>query len=161
MLTGETAENLPDLSARAEVLIRALELPVMDDPAKGQVPAELAACVDHALSLPEIAALKPRLVPEFSVYGSTEIDTHEKAMSDIVVAIAFDADGAPEAVIDWKRDVDPSPETLDHYFDQIRAYLEMTGAKLGLIVAVTSGTIVRVARNVENPSSPSMARSEV
>ena len=107
------------------------------------------------------SSLRPRLVPELSVYGSTETDTHEKAMSGIVDAIAFDADGAPDVVIDWKSDVDPSPETLDHYLDQIRAYLELTGAKLGLIVAVTSRTIVRVTRTVENPRSPSMARSEI
>ena len=35
VLTGETAETLPDLTARAETLIRALGLPVMDDPASG------------------------------------------------------------------------------------------------------------------------------
>ena len=144
VLTGETAENLSALRDRAEILIRALDQPVVDDPAEGLAPAELADCAVRALSLDEIATLRSRLVPELSVYGSTETDIHEEAASGIVDAVALDAGGAPEVVIDWKSDVDLSPESLDHYHDQIRAYLEMTGAKLGLIVAVTPGTIFRV-----------------
>ena len=35
VLTGETAETLPDPTTRAKTLIRALGLPVMDDPAQG------------------------------------------------------------------------------------------------------------------------------
>ncbi len=161
VLTGETAEILPDLRARAEALIRTLDQPVVDDPAEGLAPAELADCVVRALSLPEIADLKHRLVPELQVFWSTMTDAQEEATAGIVDAIAFDSDGAPEVVIDWKSDVDHSPETLDQYLDQIRAYLEITGAKHGLIVAITSGTIVRVARTVENPRSPSMAQSEL
>ena len=146
VLTGETAETLPDLTARAEILIRALGLPVMDDPALGLAPAELAGCVVRALSLPKVSALRPSLVPELPVYGSTATDTHEEATAGIVDAIAFDADGKPDVVIDWKSDVDPSPETLDHYRAQVRAYLDMTGAECGMVVAVTSGTIYSVAR---------------
>ena len=149
VLTGETAETLPDLAARAETLIRTLGLPEMDDPALGLAPAELASCVVRALSLPEVAALRPRLMPEFPVYGSTETDTHEEAATGIVDAIAFDANGAPQVVIDWKSDVDPSPETLEHYRAQVRAYLDMTGADRGLIIAVTSGTVYSVARRGE------------
>ena len=50
----------------------------------------------------------------------------------------------PDVVIDWKSDVDPSLETLEHYRAQVRAYLDMTGANLGLIVAVTTGAIMEV-----------------
>ena len=55
----------------------------------------------------------------------------------------------PQVVIDWKSDVDPSPESLEHYHAQVRAYLDMTGTKRGLIVAVTSGTVYSVARRGE------------
>ena len=144
VLTGETAETLPDLTARAETLIRALGLPVMDDPALGLAPAELASCVVRTLSLPEVAALRPGLVPELPVYGSIATDRHEEASAGIVDAIAFDTDGNPDVVIDWKSDVDPSLETLEHYRAQVRAYLDMTGADLGLIVAVTTGAIMEV-----------------
>ena len=91
VLTGETAETLPALAARAETLIRALGLPVVDDPAQGLAPVELAGCVVRALTLPQVAALRPGLVPELPVYGSTETDTHEEATAGIVDAIAFDA----------------------------------------------------------------------
>ncbi len=141
VLTGETTETLPALTDRAETLIRALGLPVVDDPAQGLSPVELAGCVVRALSLPEVAALRPGLVPELPVYGSTEGDGHEEATAGIVDAIVFDAGGAPQVVIDWKSDVDPSPETLDHYRAQARAYLNMTGAERGMVVCVTSGTI--------------------
>ena len=145
VLTGETAETQSALVARAETLIRALALPVMDDPAQGLAPPELTACVLRALALPEVVALRPGLVPELPVYASTESNGHEEVAAGIVDAIAYGPDGAPQLVIDWKSDVDPSPKTLEHYRAQIRAYLDMTGAERGLIVAVTTGTILRVA----------------
>ena len=146
VLTGETAETQPDLAARAEILISTLGLPVMDDPAQGLAPVELAACVVRALSLPEVAALRSGLVPEYPVYASNETDTHEEATAGIIDAIAFDADGAPQVIIDWKSDVDPTPETLEHYRAQVRAYLDMTGAERGIVVCVTTGTAMQVIR---------------
>ncbi|MCY3981703.1 MAG: UvrD-helicase domain-containing protein, partial [Alphaproteobacteria bacterium] len=146
VLTGETGETLQGLRARAEVLISALGQRVVVDPAQGLAPTELAECVVRALNLPEIAAIRPRLVPEFTVYTATTTASREEAAAGIVDAIAFAADGAPEVVIDWKSDVNPSPETLEHYRGQISAYLDMSGAERGLIVAVTSGAIVHVER---------------
>ena len=103
VLTGETAETIPDLLARAETLIRALGRPVADDPALGLAPSELAGCVVRTLLLPDVVALRPGLMAEFSVYASTLTDTHEEATAGIVDAIAFDSDGAPQVVIDWKE----------------------------------------------------------
>ncbi|MCY3995220.1 MAG: UvrD-helicase domain-containing protein [Rhodobacter sp.] len=145
-LTGETAETRRELVARARTLIGALGLPIVDDPALGLVPAELAGCVLRALSLPEVALLKPRLLPEFPVYGSTGCATDEEVTAGIADAIAFGPDGTPEAVIDWKSDVDPSPETIEHYRAQVRAYLEVTGADRGLIVLVTNGMVISVSQ---------------
>ena len=146
VLTGETAEVQLELVARAETLIRALGLPVSDDSAQGLAPVEIAGCVLRALSLPQVTALRPGLVPEFTVYGSSEGDTHEEVTAGIVDAIVFGPDGTPEVVIDWKSDVDPSPETLEHYRAQVCAYLEMTGAERGLVVLVTNGMVVSVNR---------------
>ena len=146
VLTGETAEVQPELVARAEILIRALGLPVLGDPAEGLAPAEIAGCVHRALSMPEIAALRPGLVPEFTVYSSSECDTHEEATVGIVDAIVFGPDGRPETVIDWKSDVDPTPETVEHYRAQVRVYLEVTGAQRGLVVFVTQGMVVSANR---------------
>ena len=141
VLTGETAETMPALAARAEALIGALGRPVVEDPALGLAPAELAGCVVRALSLPEVAALRPGLLPEFPLYASTQTEGHEEVTTGIADAIAFGPDGAPQVVIDWKSDVNLAPETLEHYRAQIRAYLDATGAERGLIVAVTSGIV--------------------
>ncbi len=146
VLTDETTENLPDLCARAEDLIRALDRPVVDEPAEGLSPAELASSVVRALSLSEIAGLRHRLVPELPVFRSTMTDAQEEATAGIVDAIAFDADGAPQVVIDWKSDVDPSAETLEHYRAQVRAYLDTTGAERGLLVFMTSGLVDAIIR---------------
>ena len=144
VLNGETPGTTPALVLRAEALVRSLGRPVADDPAAGLAPAELARAVVRALSIPEVAALRPALKPEFPVYASTTTDAHEEATAGIVDAIAFGPDGRPEVVIDWKSDVDPSPETLDHYRAQVRAYLDATGARRGLVVALTSGTVLTV-----------------
>ena len=144
VLTGETAETIPDLVAQADILIRALGRPVMDDPALGLVPAELAACVVRALSIPEVVALRPRLKPEFPVYRSTLIDTHEEVTAGVADAIAFDLAGTPQVVIDWKSDVNSSQATLDRYCDQVRAYLDVTGAERGLVVVAMSGAVIPV-----------------
>ena len=78
----------------------------MDNPAVGLAPAELAGCVVRALSLPEVAVLRPGLLPEFPIYASTLTEEHEEVTTGIADAIAFGPDGAPQVVIDWKSDVD-------------------------------------------------------
>ena len=143
-LTGETSETEDSLAGRAAILIGMAGRAVATDPAEGLVPRELARCVLRALSLPEIAALRPELQPEFPVHAATASAAEESVASGIADAVAFDADGAPYAVVDWKSDVLPVSATLEHYRAQVRAYLHMTGASLGLIVLATSGTVIRV-----------------
>ncbi len=144
VLTGETAETEQALVARAEVLILAIGQQVAPDPAQGLATAELAACVLRALALPEIVALRPNLLPEFPVYASTLTEGQEEATAGIADAIAFGPDGSPQVIVDWKSDVAPSPDVLDHYRAQVHAYLDMTKAKLGLIVLMTTGTVIPV-----------------
>jgi exodeoxyribonuclease-5 len=146
VLTNETAETEAELMPRVEVLIRAMGCPVADDPAQGLVPNELAACVTRALSLPEIVALRPRLLPEVPVYSSVSTADEEVATAGVADAIAFGAEGAAEVVVDWKTDVAPTTEALEHYRAQVRAYLDMTEAERGLIILVTSGVVISVAR---------------
>jgi exodeoxyribonuclease-5 len=153
VLTGETAETEPDLVARAEALIRAMGRSVADNPAHGLVPTELAACVSRALALPEIVALRPRLLPEVPVYASVSTAEGEEETVGVADAIAFGTDGTPQIVVDWKSDVAPTPETLEHYRLQVRAYLDMSEAGRGLIVLVTSGAVISVARR--NAAVPS------
>lgn len=144
VLTGETRDNTATLVARAADLIRDLGREPETDPALGLSADEVAGTVERTLALPEIAAVRSRLVPEFSVYGASEEDGTELATFGIVDALCIDHDGKPELVIDWKSDVNPSPAASDHYRSQVRRYLEVTGIPQGMVVFVTSGNIVLV-----------------
>jgi exodeoxyribonuclease-5 len=144
VLTGETEDHRAALIERANTLIQALGLPVPADPAKGLSDAEIAGCVERTLHLPQIAALRPTLLPEFPVYASDLLDGEERATAGVTDATSFAVDGKPTVVVDWKSDVDPAPETLEHYRIQVGNYLRTTGAELGLIVFVTSGTVLSV-----------------
>jgi exodeoxyribonuclease-5 len=143
-LTGETEDHRASLIERAGALIQALGLAVAADPAEGLSDTEIAGCVERTLRLPQIAALRPTLLPEFPVYASDLLNGEERATAGITDATSFAVDGKPMVVIDWKSDVDPAPETLAHYRIQVGNYLRTTGAELGLIVFVTSSTIVSV-----------------
>ena len=91
--------------------------------------------------------LRPTLVPEFPVYASELVDGEERATVGITDATNFASNGKPTVIIDWKSDVDPTPETLEHYRTQVGNYLRTTGVELGLIVFVTSGAVVSVTRD--------------
>jgi exodeoxyribonuclease-5 len=139
VLTGETFEQEQALRQRAALLIREM--------GHEQVMAEeVAGCVVRTLALPEVSALRGRLQAEYPVYCAVSAGQETQATAGIADAIAFDASGLPEVVIDWKSDVDPKPETLEHYRRQVGTYLAMTGAARGLIVLVTSGRVIPVAR---------------
>jgi len=144
VLTGETEDHRAALIERAGTLIQALGKPVAADPAKGLADVEIAGCVERTLRLPQIAALRPTLVPEFPVYASELVDGEERATVGITDATNFASNGKPTVIIDWKSDVDPTPETLEHYRTQVGNYLRTTGVELGLIVFVTSGAVVSV-----------------
>lgn len=144
VLTGETEELTPEMTARAEALIRQIGSVIADDPAEGLTPAEIAGSAARALALPEIVDLRPRLLPEVPVYASIVSDGKEEVTAGMADAIAFGPDGEPLAVVDWKSDVDPTPETLEHYRAQVRAYLDMTGVDRGLIILATSGMVIPV-----------------
>lgn len=145
VLTGETDDDEISLTERARTLIGALGMLVVEDPANGLSPAELAGCVKRTLALPEIARLRPALVPEFPIYAASVAEGIEQATAGIADATNFRSDGTPAVVVDWKSDVQPNAETMEHYRQQVRAYLDITGAERGLIVLVTSGEILAVA----------------
>lgn len=143
-LTGEITDDLAALVGRAADLIQDLGCEPEADAANGLSAEEMGKTVAKTLALPEIAAFRARLLPELPVYGVGEEDGVELATFGIVDALCIGEDGKPELVIDWKSDVAPSPAASDHYRSQVRRYLEVTGIPRGLIVFVTSGSIVRV-----------------
>ena len=148
VLTGETADDLPTLTARAADLARAIGREPATDAMAGLSSEEMAATVAKTLRLPEIAALRPRLLAELPVYGLSEDDGVDLATFGIVDALCVGEDGKPELVIDWKSDVSPSATASDHYRSQVRRYLEVTGIPEGLVVFVTTGDILKVSAPV-------------
>ena len=142
VLTSETAEAQADLAARAAALAGQL-----DAPGSGTVePAEVAATAMRALALPEITAVRSRLVAECTVAVSLETESGEEVIQGVADAVALGADGRPDLVVDWKSDVAPTAATVAHYRAQVRAYLSATGAREGLIVFLTPGHVERVSR---------------
>ena len=66
------------------------------------------------------------------------------AVAGVVDAIAYNLEGAPKLVFDWKSDVAPTPDTRHHHAAQIREYLESTGAGRGVIVYMSVGEVSEV-----------------
>lgn len=143
VLNGETSDGEAALAARAAVLIAELGYMPAEDPKYGCSPRELARTVRRALALPEIAAVRPTLLPECQVYGFSAEASVDMIVYGIADAIAFDG-MAPTLVVDWKSDVDPSESIVSGYRDQVGDYLRATGVPEGLIVFPTSGRVVRV-----------------
>ena len=142
VLTGETGEGMQPLADRATVLIGMLGLA----PKAGPCPSEIAACITRTLTLKEVAPLRAKLQPEFSVLASLIADDVECVTAGIADAVSLSTDGTPTVIIDWKSDVEPATETIDRYRGQVHSYLKATGADLGMIIFVTSGAVVRVSR---------------
>ena len=146
VLTGETLASAEALQRRAGELIVALGRVSNADAADGLSPRELAGCIERTLALPEIAAIRSELLPEFAVYGTREAVEGETAIAGIVDALTIDADGKPRIIVDWKSDVAPNQAMIEHYRQQVSTYLELTGAERGLIVLMTSGKVIMVSR---------------
>jgi exodeoxyribonuclease-5 len=144
ILTGETQGDAAAVTARANVLISELGCSSAPDPRVGVSAEEVSACVMRTWALPEIAVLRRDLLAEVPVYASRTNCGEEIATAGIADALTLSADGRPDIVVDWKSDVNPAPPTLDHYHQQVRSYLRMTGARRGLIVLMTTGSIITV-----------------
>jgi hypothetical protein len=92
------------------------------------------------LHLPEIAALRTRLVPEWPIYGLIADGDGPKALAGRVDAIAYEGNRA-EVVIDWKSDIDPDETDMRFHADQLKDYLRATGATRGALVYMTPGFV--------------------
>lgn len=107
-------------------------------------PQELTQTVLRTLAIPEITALRPRLVPEHTIYGS-QIDDHaEVIVSGIADAVAYDADGRIDIIVDWKSDVEIVSDRLNDYRGQLEAYRRHTGARHAFLVLMTPGKLITV-----------------
>lgn len=144
VLSGETPDDEPTLTSRANVLLGQLGIEDHENASAGPSSGELASTVRRTLELPEIAELRPRLEPEFWIYAGTESDNVVALTAGIADAVAFGESGVLEIVIDWKSDINPEAGVVAQYRAQVRDYLSATGAPTGLIVFMTPGRIERV-----------------
>lgn len=160
VLGGELGEAGGAIARRAGVLVARLGGDVPDDDRDRLHPAVLEADVRRGLAVPDVAALRDRLVPEVPVYAYEEVEPErsdartqpsEAGQAAVVTvgiadAVAFADDGSAELVVDWKGDAEPPPERIARYVAQVRRYLEVLGAPRGMLVFLASGAVVEVAR---------------
>lgn len=146
LLTGETAEDLEELEARARVLLSKLATAESESPVDGPRAPEIATTALRALAIPEVAALRPRLLPEITVFSAKTAGDRTTFVGGIVDALALAHDGTVDIVIDWKSDFDPSATQVGLYRAQVRDYLAATSAREGLLVFVTTGRIELLRR---------------
>jgi hypothetical protein len=136
LLTGELQEEFGALAHRGAELIRQAAT-------TGQVAPdaqELAHTVLRTLAIPDIAPLKPKLVPEFPLYG---LHTSEQLLVPLVgrADAVFVEDGRPSIVIDWKSDIAPQPTDIQVHAAQLRDYLQVIGASRGALVYMTPARV--------------------
>ncbi len=144
VLTGETKEGIEALDSRAGELLGQLGHEPTTDPKLGISPKELATTVVRTLNLAEIAALRPRLVPEQTVFGSANDDKGQVLVSGIADAVAYSGSDKIEAVVDWKSDIAMDTSKLAMYRTQLNDYKKQTGAERALLVLMTMGTILNI-----------------
>jgi hypothetical protein len=78
------------------------------DPADGGVPPdadEIAATAWRTLQLPDVTALRTRLVPEWPIYRLIADQPTPRALAGRIDAIAYEGDRV-DVVIDGKSDID-------------------------------------------------------
>jgi exodeoxyribonuclease-5 len=144
VLTGETQDTPAELERRAAELLAQLGREPSADPKSGISPREVAATVTRTLILPEIAELRPHLIPEHTVFGIEREGRTETLVSGIADAVARDATDQIETIVDWKSDVEMDASKLAAYKSQLGDYRKQTGARQALLVLMTPGTILNV-----------------
>jgi exodeoxyribonuclease-5 len=144
VLTKEISEDVAALQKRAIELLAQLGIQDAEDAATGPSSGEMVSAVRRALQLPVVAALRPRLLPEFRAYAGILADQQISLTAGIADAVATDEEGRVAAVIDWKSDVDPTPGQIEIYRGQVRNYLAATKAPVGFVIFLTSTRVERV-----------------
>ena len=140
VLTGELPEDLNALTSRARTFVD--QLMSETSSVVRPDPHEMATAVLRGLALPQIAALRPCLTPEVSIWGLDQ----SNLVGGRADALAIRGETI-EAVVDWKSDINPPQAVRSAHLQQLRDYLSATGALLGAVVYLTSGEIVWVHLN--------------
>jgi len=134
------AEEASALAGRARELAAQLLAPGETDESLEDV-AELAQTVLRTLALPDVADLRPRLRAELPIYALIGPAGETQPMAGRVDAAVRAENGPFEVIIDWKSDIAPGPQQLADHVDQLRLYLEATGAPRGALVYMSLGRV--------------------
>jgi hypothetical protein len=138
VLTGELVDDVGGFAGRARELLTEL---VLDSEGDALPDAnEIAITALRSLELPEIAALRGRLIPEWPIYARLADGPGRKALAGRIDAIAFSGERA-DVVVDWKSDIDPSEDDMHLHAGQLEDYLRVTGAARGALVYMTLGVV--------------------
>ena len=141
VLTGETPDSPDSLETRANLLLSELGIARSESAEEGPYAPEMAASVRRGLEIPAVAALRPRLLSEVTVFSADTAGQGTVFVGGVADALALGDGDQVEVVVDWKSDVDPATAVVDLYREQVRDYLAATGGKKGLLVFVTGGHI--------------------
>jgi ATP-dependent exoDNAse (exonuclease V) beta subunit len=139
ILIGELEEAQPAARERAQALLDQLREASDEAGTTSPDPDEMARTALKTLALPELAELKPGLVPELPVYGPAG-QPPETLVAGRADAVAY-RDGRAWAVVDWKSDGSPSAADRKAYLSQLRDYMTALGADRGAVVYATLGEI--------------------
>lgn len=148
VLTHEILDEPAQLVARAGQLLTEL---ANAEATRGTLPepAELGNTISRTLAIPEIADLRPCLVAEMPIYG-TSPDSDSSAVAGRADAI-FVEDGAATIVIDWKSDVAPSDEDIALHAAQLRVYMGAIKVNRGALVYLSTGRVHWLVTDNEQP----------
>lgn len=117
VLTGELAEDLVGFAGRARELIAELVVDREDEAGLPEV-GEIASTAWRTLHLPDIAALRPRLVPEWPIYTLLADAREATALAGRIDAVAMN-EGRASVVLDWKSDIAPTAEDMRIHAGQL------------------------------------------
>jgi ATP-dependent exoDNAse (exonuclease V) beta subunit len=137
VLTGELALDESTLKERSVQLIEQIRAATGRSDGVPPLPEQLARTMAETFGIPEVAALRPYLVPEVTVWGSAE-DALISGRADCLVVREEQVLG----VVDWKSDVSPTDEVVQGYIDQVQQYMRVTGTSVGMLCFMTHGKVV-------------------
>lgn len=139
ILTGELDPAHSHVKRRAEVLIIQLA-PTGTAASDRPAPGELARTISNTLAIPEVAAVRERLVPEIPLYGLDASEAVSLALAGRADAVVMEG-GRPSVVVDWKSDIAPEADDIRRHAAQLKEYMQAITAPRGLLVYMTQGTI--------------------
>ena len=144
VLTGETHEDVVDLTSRAQQLLAEL---LVSEAGNGLAPdaREIAQTVGRTLALPEVTALRPNLLVEIPLYAVTSTPSTTEALAGRADAVEV-VNGRAKTIVDWKSDIAPTEVDVSMHLEQVGNYIAASKAETAILVYMTSGTVLRAGR---------------